>query len=198
MAASAFSPPESRLRLLGSLPGRLDLERDALGAGSDPSAVGLALTVALLQVVGVARAHVDELEHAPASGEQHLDHVLEVHPGRFEDLGERHLDVTVEVGDHRAQLGQRSLEVAALLAQEVGPFRLLPVLLLGQRIDRADALAAPLQQLHCHRELGPFSAGEVFGLQGARAQVPAPEFGQCPFALLGLVAQVRERHLHAG
>ncbi len=76
-----------------------------------------------------------------------LDHLLEVLRGRLEGLLEGALDLTVDVADQRLQLAHAALGVLALGLQRLDVVARLLVLLLGQRVDRADLGAAALQPL---------------------------------------------------
>src|SRR5437763_1918525 len=71
--------------------------------------------------------------------------------------GERRLeglaDLAVGVADERAQLTQRGLEVLALALELLDVRERLGVLLLGQRVDRAELLAPARQALDARAQL---------------------------------------------
>ena len=96
-----------------------------------------------------ARAGViaDQPQPAAAAREELVDDLLEVARGRLEGLLEGLADAPVGLGDQRAELAQRGLEVPALGLELLDVGERLRVLVLGQRVDRAELLAAPRQPL---------------------------------------------------
>jgi hypothetical protein len=76
-----------------------------------------------------------------------LDDVLEVLGRRRERLLERLADAAVGLLDEALELGERRLEVAALGLELLDVRDRLLVLLLGERVDRAELLAPALQAL---------------------------------------------------
>ena len=84
---------------------------------------------------------------AAAAGEQLRGDLLEVSRRRLERLLERLADLPVGVGDQLLELAQRGLQVVALALELLDVLERLGVLLLGERVDRAELLAAPRQPL---------------------------------------------------
>ena len=83
-----------------------------------------------------------------------------------------------------------------MLGQELGPLGGLPVFLLGQWVDRADAVHARLQSLSGRSE-GLTRLPDDVGLgELPRGKVPAAEFGQLVPTLLHAVGQMGHCHLH--
>src|SRR5207302_439307 len=72
---------------------------------------------------------------------------------RLERLGEPALHGGGEVVAERLELVERALEVLALRREVDQPFLLALVLLLGERIDLAEGLTAPLEALDPLRQL---------------------------------------------
>ena len=89
-----------------------------------------------------------------------------------ERLGEAPLDRLGQLGAQLLELGEARLEVLALRRELVEPLLLGVVLLLRERVDLAERLAAALEAL---RALGELVAVVAFGaLLGARVLEPAP------------------------
>ena len=90
---------------------------------------------------------IDEPQASAAAREDVADELLEVACGRRERLLEGLLDLAVGLADHPAQLAQRRLQVAALALELLDVRERLGVLLLGERVDRAELLAPAGQPL---------------------------------------------------
>ncbi len=71
-----------------------------------------------------------------------------------ERLVEVGFDAPRQLGDERLGLVERTLEVATLLAQELDVLRQTGALGLGQRVHRADPVAAPLEALEAGAQRG--------------------------------------------
>ncbi len=95
---------------------------------------------------------LDQPQAPGAAGEHVADQLLEVARGRREGLLEGLLDLAVGFADHRAQLAQRRLQVAALALELLDVRERLRVLLLGERVDRPELLAPARQSLHARAQ----------------------------------------------
>ena len=147
----------------------------ALPAGvisiSTPTPVLLVLLLGLGRELGVLAgalvAGVAAAEHRPRAGvladepqapatarEQLLGDLLEVARGGLEGLLERLADAPVGVADQALELAHRGLEVLALGLQLLDVGDRLLVLALGERVDRAELLAAAAQALDPRLEVG--------------------------------------------
>ena len=89
----------------------------------------------------------DEAQATAAAGEQLAGQLLEVACGGLEGLLERLADLAVGVGDQLLELAQRRLEIGALALELLDVLDRLGVLLLRERVDRAELLAAPRESL---------------------------------------------------
>ena len=199
-ATSDFSPPDSSDRRLLDLPGGRDLDLDArLGllarslrrrarppsGGSSPRDHG-ARPVAL-----------DQPQLPAAAGEQVLHDVLEVPRGGLEGLLEALADAPVGLRDQALELGQRGLQVGALLLELLHVGDRLVVLLLGQRVDRAELLAPAGQALDARDErLALLVRQRLGGGLGVEAERRGDR-GQLALDLGGRVAHLLRRHLGA-
>ena len=108
------------------------------------------------RVVGLGRAAENgaragvlahEAQVAAAAREEVADDLLEVLGRRGEGLLEGLLDPAVRVADQLLELAQRGLEVVALALELLDVLQRLLVLLLRERVDRAELVAAALQAL---------------------------------------------------
>ena len=127
------------------LPGGVtSISTPASGCSSSPSTGSGASPSGALAAHDRPRAHllVDQPERAAAAREQVLDDVLEVPRGGVEGLLERLADAAVGLLDEALQLGERALEVGALGLELLDVRDRLVVLLLGERVHRAELLAA--------------------------------------------------------
>jgi hypothetical protein len=89
-----------------------------------------------------AGVRLDEPE-APAAAREEVRHdVLEVARGGLEGLLEALADAAVGLLDEALELGQGGLEVGALRLELLDVLDGLLVLLLGERVDRSELLAA--------------------------------------------------------
>ena len=113
-----------------------------------------------------------------------------------ERLGELGVHLRRELLDERLEVVDRLLEVAALLAQEGGALAELGALRLGQRIDRADALAAALEALEL------LARAPRLGLVGRRREPGLVELladlVERRRELAAAILEARHRHLHRG
>src|SRR5207344_3205959 len=85
--------------------------------------------------------HVHSAQAPLAAREELGDHLLEASSGRLEGLLEGGRDLPVRAANQRPQLGDRLLEVLALLGELGDVLARLLVLALRQRVDRPDLLA---------------------------------------------------------
>src|SRR5215207_553810 len=125
----------------------LDLDTAVLGGrGELPDLVVPLIVFGLLPREGTRRAaDVHPAQPAAAPREELGHHLLEAAGRRLEGLLEGRSDLPVGAADQRAQLGDRLLQVLALLGELGDVLARLLVLPLRQRIDRADLLAVALQ-----------------------------------------------------
>ena len=163
------------MRRLVALPAGRDLDLDAQVVARPGAVLGDLRLGALLDVgrlfVGVAAAQhgpragvlAHEPQAAAAAREQLRGDLLEVLGGGGEGLLEGLLDPPVGVADQPAQLAQRVLEVLALGLELLDVRERLLVLVLRERVDRAELLAAALQALDAALQLGALGVGERLG-----------------------------------
>ncbi len=118
--------------------------RDTFAGGSE-----LDLDAGLFTVV----LGLGEPQPALAAREEALDHLREVELDRSEGLLEALRDRLGEVAAEGLELGEALLEVGTLRRELVEALLLCLVLLLGQRVDLAELLAAALQAVEPRREL---------------------------------------------
>ena len=181
-ATSDFSPPESSDRRLVVLPAGVTsismpgvsrskeasrqpaTRRRRVGvparprlpvAGSAPNVGSPGSCSSSPPSTGRGRGALTRRRRPRAAGEQPLDHVLEVARGRLERLLEALADPAVGLADQAPQLGERLLQVLALRLELLDVRERLLVLALGERVHRAEPLAAALQPLEPCLELVP-------------------------------------------
>ena len=106
-----------------------------------------------------------------AAREQVLDDLLEVLRRGREGLLEGLLDATVGVADQALELAQRGLEVLALVLELLHVLERLLVLGLGERVDRAELLAAALQALDAGAQRVALLSGAGPGRLGREAEL---------------------------
>ena len=120
--------------------------------------------------------------------------MLELLLHRGEGVRKLGVDLGRELCDEAAQLVHRLLQVAALLAQEGGALAQLRRLCLGQRVHRADALAAPAEALQALAQRGRLR------FVGGRREAGLVELLADLLELRGKVGaavlQASQRHLH--
>ncbi len=104
--------------------------------------------------------------------------------------------MAVQIADHLSQFGERSLQVAALLVQELRALGGLPVLLLGQRVDRSQPFLPPLQLFDGAGERAGSLITHVVGAQLTGGLMSTAEVVQGPPAFARLVLQVGQTDLH--
>ena len=203
-ATSDFSPPDSSDRRLVDLPAGRHLD---LHAG-----LGLLLLVAARRrgVLGVGRLlaarctgaralALHQPQAAAAAREQVLDDLLEVLRRRLEGLLEALADALVGLGDQALQLGERRLQVAALLLELLDVGDGLVVLLLGQRVDRAELLAPPGEALDARVERLALLVAAAARSAGSASSPSRPaSVGQLALDLGGRVAHLLGGDLGAG
>ena len=159
----------------------------------------------VLVVVGAAehraRAGVlaDEPQRAAAAREEVADDLLEVLGRGLERLLERLLDAAVGVPDQAGELAQRGLQVVALALELLDVLQRLLVLLLGQRVDRAELLAAALQALDPGVELRALAVRRAAPrtARAARPSFVARRLSSA-FGVLRVVARLLRADLAAG
>src|SRR5439155_25880310 len=103
---------------------------------------------------------------------------------------ERLADLAIGVADERAQLAQRGLEVLALAPELLDVGQGLGVLLLRERVDRTELLAAPAQALDARAQLLGGLLVERLGRRGGLEPQPLGELGQVVVGLGGGVARL--------
>ena len=148
--------------------GVISISTPSLSSG--PS-LGLLLVLVGLRRLGLGaaehRARAGVLAHEPqaaaAAREQVADDLLEVRGRRGEGLLEGLLDAAVGVADQALELAQRGLEVLALAFELLDVLERLLVLLLRERVDRAELLAAALEALDAGGERVALAVGERLG-----------------------------------
>src|SRR5688572_16956063 len=126
------------------------------------------------------------------------DDLLEVLGRRGEGLLEGLLDAAVGVADQALQLAQRGLQVLALGFELLDVLERLLVLLLRQRVDRAELLATALQALDPGAERAALRVGERLCRRFGGEPELLGERGQLAVRVLGLVARLLGAHLTAG
>ena len=141
---------------------------------------------------------LDEPQLAAAAREQVLDDVLEVLRRRLEGLLERLTDPAVGLLDQALELRQRRLQVGALGLELLDVLHRLVVLLLGERVHRAELLAAAHQALDpCEQRLALLVGQRVGG--GLRLEPEAAgQLAQVALGVRGGVAHLLRRHLGGG
>ena len=179
---------------LGRLAGGRDLDLDAgvglvllgdLGLGRGCSGGLLAGDHRTRRLLGPHQP-----QPAAAAREQVLHDVLEVLGRRLEGLLEALADAPVGLLDQALELRERRLEVGPLGLQLLDVAHRLLVLLLGQRVDRAELLAATHEALDSQAERLAFLVGQrlVRGL-GLEAQ-PKGDLAQLALDLRRAVAHL--------
>ena len=147
-----------------------------------------------------ARAGVlaDEPQRAAAAREEVADDLLEVLGGGLERLLEGLLDAAVGVPDQAGQLAQRGLQVLALALELLDVLQRLLVLLLRERVDRAELLAAALQALDaaCAGARARRRASACLGRLGRQAELRR-EPGELRLGVLRVVARLLRPDLAA-
>ena len=146
------------------------------------------------------RAHLllDEPQLAAPAREQVLDDVLEVLRGGLEGLLERLADPAVGLLDEALELGERRLEVAALGLELLHVRHGLVVLLLGERVHRAELLASAHQALDpCKQRLALLVGKRLGGGLGLEAEA-AGQLVQVALGVGGRVAHLLRRYLGGG
>ena len=167
----------------------------------------------LLVLVGLAaprrlgaaehRARAGVLAHEPqaaaAAREEVADDLLEVRGRRGEGLLEGLLDAAVRVADQALELAQRGLEVLALAFELLDVLERLLVLLLRERVDRAELVAAALQALDAggERRRARCRGAAPSAGSGARPSFSASAVSR-RFGVLGVVARLLRADLAAG
>ena len=168
--------------------------RPRRGSGASPSGERLAADHR-------PRPHLrlDEPQPAAPAREQVLDDVLEVLRRRLEGLLERLADPAVGLLDQPLELRERGLEVGALRLELLDVRHRLLVLLLGERVHRAELLAA------AHQALDPcLQLLALLVWQRARWRAPAgspsrpASSRQVALGVRGGVAHLLRRHLGGG
>src|SRR5262245_22312889 len=107
------------------------------------------------------RPQLDPTQRAAPTREEVLDHLLEVVRGGLEGLLEGPFDLAVDVADQRLQLAHPALGVLALCLQRLDVLTSLLVLALGERVDRADLGAAPVEPLEAAPDVGSLLLAEI-------------------------------------
>ena len=124
------------------------------------------------------------LEAALAAGEERAGDLVEVLLHRVERLGEALLDRVRELLAELLELGEAVLEVDALRGELLEAHLLGLVLLLRERIDGAERLAAALEALDRRGErVAVFSLGRFVGARGLAAAARFVGFGAEPRGL---------------
>ena len=126
-----------------------------------------------------------------------LDDVLEVLRSGLERLLERLADAAVGLLDEALELRERRLEVASLRLELLHVRHGLVVLLLGERVHRAELLAPPHQALHAGEQRLALLVGQRLG-GGLRLEPEAArQLAQVPLGVRGRVAHLLRGHLRA-
>src|SRR4051812_31965930 len=125
------------------------------------------------------------------------DDLLEVLRRRREGLLEGLLDPAIRVADQPLELAQRNLEVVAPALELLDVLEGLLVLLLRERVDRAELVAAALQALEPRVERLALAAGQRGGRRRRLEAELAREAREVLLRRLGLVAGALGRDLAA-
>ena len=203
-------------RLLAAGEQRQALGRLARGRDLDLDAHLVVRAVAdVLLVVGLGRrgsprrprraaedgARAGVLAHEPqvaaAAREEVADDLLEVLRRGGEGLLEGLLDAAVRVADQLLELPQRGLQVVALAFELLDVLERLLVLLLRERVDRAELVAAALQALDAGVQRRALVVGQrLVGRLGLQAEL-GRQAGELLLGVLGVVARPLRRDLAA-
>ena len=147
------------------------------------------------RVVGAAedRARAGVLAHEPqvaaTAREEMADDLLEVLRRGGEGLLEGLLDAAVRVADQLLELPERGLQVVALAFELLDVLECLLVLLLRERVDRAELVAAALQALDAGEQRPTLVVGQrLLGRLGLQAEL-GREAGELLLGGLRVVAR---------
>ena len=176
-------PPRLRPAARSPRPPRAPRHRRRLGLGRTLAA----------QHAGRTRALGDQAQPSAAAGEQLRGQLLEAARRGGEGLLEGLPDLPVGVGDQLLELAQRGLEVGPLALELLDVGQRLGVLLLGQRVDRPELLAAAGEPLQARPRAPRAPQRQRLGGRLRRELEPGGELAQLGLGLGGLVAGALQR-----
>ena len=182
-ATSDFSPPESSDRRFVDLPaGVTSISTPASGCSSSSASAGSGASPVGQRLAADhrPRAHSSWTSRSRPRppGNRCCDDVLEVLRRGLEGLLERLADAAVGLLDQPLELRERALEVVALRLELLDVRDGLLVLPLGERVHRAELLAAAHQPLHARRAAprAPRRAAARRRARGSSPSRPASSF----------------------